>query len=301
MPKSSNLHVDKLLSNISVKYQNTDYIASRVFPFVSVKKDSDLYRVYSRNFRIPETKRANKAEAMEHQFEVSTASYVLEKHALKDFVSDDDMDNYDLADLRADTTEELTDVILRRMEKSVADLFTTTNWSLNVSLAAANAWTANTTVSNPIPIVDTAATTIINNSGFKPNYAIIPRDGFIAAKNHISVLDRVKYTSKEMTPAMLAGLFDLPEVMIGNSVYDSAAEGVASAITQLWGDSAFVGYKPARAAPKAPSSGYIFQKASPLVRRWRVEEREAEAIEVQKKYNAKVVASLSGYLIKDIV
>lgn len=301
MPKASNLHVDKLLSNISVKYMNAEMIADKVFPMVPVKKDSDLYRIYTRNFRIPETKRADRAEANEHQFEVTTASYQLEKHALKDYVGDDQVDNYDISDLRADTTEELTDVIMRRMEKSVADLFTTTNWSLNVSLAAANAWNANTTVSNPIPIMDTAATTIIQNSGFKPNFGIIPRDGFVAAKNHVSILDRTKYVSKEMTAEIMKGLFDLPELLIGMSVYDSAAENQASVITQLWGDSAFVGYKPPRASPRAPSSGYIFMKNDPVVRRWRVEEREAEAIEVQKKYQAKIVASLSGYLIKDIV
>ena len=181
-----------MLFRSSVRYANQDYIAMNVFPMVPVKKDSDLYRIYTRNWRIPETKRANKGLANEHQFEVSTASYVLEKHALKDYISDDDVDNYDLADLRADTVEELTDVILRRLEKSVADLFTTTNWSLNVSLAAANAWNANTTVSNPIPIMDTAATTIIQNSGYKPNYGFLGRDGFIADKNHVSVLDRVK-------------------------------------------------------------------------------------------------------------
>jgi hypothetical protein len=239
--------------------------------------------------------------ANEHQFEVTTGSYYLEKHALKEYVGDDQADNYDLADLRADTVEELTDVILRRLEKSVADLFTTSNWSLNVSLAAANAWNANTTASNPIPIVDTAASTVLANSGFMPNFGILPRDGFVAVKNHVSILDRVKYVSKEMTKEMLAGLFDLPELLIGAASYDSAAEGIADNVTQLWGNSAFVGYKPARPSPKAPSSGYIFMKDSPTVRRWRVEEREAEAIEVQKKYNVKVVASLSGYLIKGIV
>jgi hypothetical protein len=301
MPRTSQIHVDKLLSNVSVRYQTKELIALRVFPQVSVKKDSDLYRIYDRNFKLPETRRSNRGLANEHQFNVSTATYALEKHALKDYVSDDDMDNFDLANLRADTTEELTDVILRRLEKSVADLFTTTNWSLNVSLAAANAFNANTTVSNPIPIYDTAATTIINNSGLKPNFGILPRDGFVACKNHISVLDRVKYTSREMTPGMLGALFDLPELLIANGAYDTAADGIAATIVQFYGDVSFVGYKPPRASPKAPSSGYIFMKASPSVRRWRVEERESEAIEVQKKYQAKVVASLSGYLIKDIV
>lgn len=301
MPLRSTQHVDTLLSNISILYKNAEYIADKIFPEVPVKKTSDLYRIYTRNFRIPETKRANKAVSREFSFEVTTSSYVLERHSLKDFVSDTDAENYDIADLRADTTQQLTDAILRRREKAVADIFTTTNWSLNVSLAATAAFNQNTTVSNPIPIFDTAASTIINNSGYKPNFGVLPRDAFVACKNHVSVLDRTKYTSKELTPVMLAALFDLPELMIANGAYDSAAEGVASSITNFWGNVAFVGYKPSRPSPLEPSCGYIFRKTVPMVKRWREEAREADAIEVNIEYQPKVVASLSGYLIKGVV
>lgn len=301
MPLANQQHVDKLLSQISVKYRNTEYIADQVFPTLPVKKESDLYRVYIRNFRIPETKRANKAESREHHFEVTTATYHLQKNSLKDYISDDDIENYDMASLRADTTEELTDVILRRREKDVADLFTTTSWSQNVSLAAANAWNANTTISNPIPIVDTGTTEIIQNSGFRPNFGILPRDGFVAVKAHISILDRVKYTSAEMTETMVARLFDLETLLTPIASFDSSELGTTEAITQMWGDVMFIGYKPPRPSPLSPSSGYIFQRPKQLVKRWRVEGRDSEAVEVNMQYQAKVVASLSGFLIKDIV
>jgi len=301
MPLKSQLHEDKLLGNISVKYRNEEYIADKVFPILPVKKETDKYRIYDRNFRLPETIRSAKGEAREHLFDVSSASYRLEQHSLKDHVSDRDAENYDIFDLRRDTVEELTDVIARRMEKSVADLFTTTGWSLNVSLAAANAFNANTTVSNPIPIFDTAATTIVNNSGNKPNYGILPREAYIACKNHTSVLDRVKYTSAEMGPAKLAGLFDLEELLIPHSVIDTAAKGQASSISAIFGDIAFVGYKPQRPGPMKPSAGYIFRNAIPSVKRWREEKRQSEAIEVNLYFDPKIVSSLSGYLIKDVI
>lgn len=301
MPLRSQQHVDQLLSNVSIRYQPTGLIGMQVFPEVQVKKDSDLYRIYTRNFRIPHTLRANKGLAREHIFEVTTGTYSLEYHALKDYVSDNDTENYDVSDLRTDTTEELTEKIMLRMEKTVADLFTTTNWSLNVSLAAGSAFNANTTTSNPIPVFDTAATTILNNGGFKPNFAVIPRDSFVAIKNHVSVLDRTKYTTAEMTADIMRGLFDLKEILIADAAHDTTAEGATVTIAQLWGDVCFVGYKPDSPGPMKPSSGYVFRRSTPMVRRWRVEEREAEAIEVQMKYQAKVVASLSGYLIKDTV
>lgn len=299
MPFANQLHVDQLLGNVSIKYQNTEYIASQIFPEVPVQKESDLYRVYNRQFRIPETKRANKAEAREHNFEVSTASYTLERHALKDYISDEDVINYDQASLRADTTEELTDKLLLRLEKNVAQLFTSTNWSLNVSLAATAAFTANTTVSNPIPVFDTAATTVLQNSGRAPNFGWFRQNTFVAIKNHVSVLDRTKYTSSNMTLEMMRGLFDLPELLVAKAVEDTAHEGLAASISNIWEDHAFVGYKPPRAGLLFPSSGYIFKRATPMVKRYRVEERNAECIEVNMQYVPKVVASLSGYLIKD--
>lgn len=301
MPRKSQLHVNQLLSNVSVKYSNSEYIWDKVFPQVPVAKDTDLYRVYDRNFRIPETKRAPKGVAREFGFEVSTASYALEQHALKDYVGEDEKENYDQGSLEVDTTENLTDAIYRRIEDSVAALFTTTSWSLNVSLAATAAWTQNTTVSDPVPIVDTATSTIIANSGKTSNFMILPRAGMIAAKNHVSILDRVKYTSAKVTQEMLAGLFEVSELHVPTAVKDTAEEGVAASISNIWGDIAFLGWKPASAGLKTPSCGYTFIKSAPRVRSWFDDERNATAIEVEIKFQPKVVASLTGYLIKDIL
>ncbi len=303
MPLMNQLHVDKLLSNISVKYQNQEYIADKIFPTVPVKLDSDLYRIFVKNFRIPETKRASLGVAREHSFDVTTAGYLLEEHALKNYVGDEQADNYDISDLRSDMTEELTDVIMRMKEKKVADLFTSTSWSLGVSLASGAAFSDNTTTSNPIPIFDTAATTIIQMSGYAGNFGILPRNGFVSCKNHVSVLDRVKYTSKEMTEEMLAALFGLPELLVPLTVIDTSALGLVDTVatsTSAIFTHAFVGYKPSSAGPLKPSCGYTFEKSIPRVRRWRDEERKAEAVEVQIKFQPKVVASLTGYLIKGI-
>lgn len=298
MPVKSTLRNDTLLSNISVKYRNINFIADKVFPVVPVKKESDVYRVYDRDFRLPDTKRAAKGVAKEHSFNVTESTYVLEQHSLKDYVSDRDAENYEISDLRRDTVEELTDKILLRREKSVADLFTSTSWSQNVSLAAANAWNADTTVSNPIPVMDTAATVVLEQGGMAHNFGIVPYRVMLAAKNHKSVIDRIKYTSADITPMMIAGLFDLPEMLVPKAVLDSAAEGVTASIAPLFGDNVFVGYKAERASIMKPSAGYVFQNAIPLVKRWRVEERQSEALEVNLHFQPKVVASLSGYLIK---
>lgn len=301
MATRNQLHVNQLLSNVSVQYKNSDYKWDKLFPQVSVKKDSDLYRVYERNFRMPESNRSPGGVAREFTFDVSNSSYVLEQHALKDYVPVDDAENYDMGGLEVDTTEILTDAIYRRVEKSVADLFVAANWSLGVSLAAAAAWSQNTTVSDPVPVFDTAATTIIANSGQTPNCALMPRNVFTAVKNHISVLDRVKYTSSELGENMVAALIGAQELHVATAVQDTAAEGAAASVSNFYGNIAWLGYKAGSPGLKQASAGYVFMKDMPRVRSWFDNERNAMAIEVEVKYQAKVIASLTGYFINGAV
>ena len=301
MPFKGQLHVDQLLSNISVKYQSSEFIGMKLFPEVPVIKDSDKYRIYAPNFRLPQTLKANKGVAQQHYFEASTSTYILEDHALKDYITDDDIDNFDQADLRVDTTEELTDVILRRVEKSVFDLMTTTNWSLGTSLAATGLWTLDTVQSNPIPQVDPAMSVVLLNSGYTPNFGVISFLGFNALKSHQSIVDRIKYTQTAIvTEDLLASLFGVPNFYVSKAQLDTSDLGRTTAVGPIFSDKCFFGWRPTRPSPKAPSSGYLFRKNVPMVRRWRDEERNAEGIEVRMKYSARVVASLTGYLINNI-
>ena len=302
MPTINKIHNDKILSELSVQYKNAEYIADEVFPKLPVKKLSDKYYIFVKDFKIPETIRSIKGIAREASFDLSTASYNLEKHSLKDYVSDDEKDNYDLKDLLADTTEFLTDKIKLRKEKITADLIDNTGtWSLGVSLAATGLWTSNSVGSNPIPVIDTGASTIITYSGVKPNRMILPRDGFVACKHHVSILDRVKYTSKEMTVATLEGLFDMEKILVPTVQYDTAAPGVAASVSALWADFALLYYHRPNAGAKSMVTGRMIQKVRPSVRRWRDDEREAEAVEVTEHFQPRIVASLTGYHIKNTV
>lgn len=303
MPLKSQLHVNQLLSNVSVQYKNQSYIWDKIFPMVPVMKDTDLYRVYEQNFRVPETRRAPKAVAREMEFYVSTSSYALEQHALKEYIGVDEAENYDLGGLQVDATEYLTDAIYRRIELTVAGLFTKTSWSLNVSLSSTLTFSQNTTISDPVAVFDTAASTILANSGYTPNFAFITNDTRIAIKNHVSVLDRVKYTSSEIDVGMIGSLLGVPELLIATAIYNSGNEGDVSATSlgNFYGDGAFVGWKPSAPGLKTPSCGYTFMRSAPRVRSWFDEERNANAVEVEIKFQPKIVASLTGYFIGNAV
>lgn len=301
VPLRSQLHVDQLLSNVAIKYSNERYIHDKVFPMVPVRKQSDLYRTYNRNWVIPETTRAIGGLAPEHEFRIGTESYSLQKEALKSYVPDSAAENYDVTDLRADVTIDLVEKIMMRKEVSCAALFTATSWSLGASLAGDELWV--TTSGNPVAVFDTACATVISNSGVRPNFAIIPLATYNALKNQATIIDRVKYTSRELSPAIIGALLGVSEILTPDMYYDSGLYGASAAtgaVASIWQeDFAFVGHKPAAAGMMALSSGYMFQRAKPLVRRWREEEREADAIEVDVEYKFKIVASLTGYFINN--
>lgn len=299
MPQINQIHVDQVLSDISIQYKNSAYIADALFPKVNVKKISDVYFVFDRDFRIPETRRAIGGKAREADFGLSTATYQLQKEALKTYISDDEVENYDLGTLKADATEYLSDKIKLKIEKSAADLLDATGtWSLQSSLAVA--WTTNTTTSNPFPTMNTASSAIVGYSGVKPNFMVLPYKAYLGLKDHASVLDRIKYTSSDFTVEMLQGLFDIEKIHIPTAVYDASAEGVAESMAYIFDDFAFVGYRAPRPAPRSISFAYMFEKGKPQVKTWRDEERESEAVEVNVAFDQKVVCSLCGFLIKNV-
>ena len=81
-----------------------------------------------------------------------------------------------------------------------------------------------------------------------------------------------------------------------------ASAKVVASISPFFSDFAFLGWKPAGGGGiKTPSCGYTFLRSTPRVRSWKDEERNATAIEVEIKYQPKVVASLTGYLINNTI
>lgn len=299
MPLINQVHVDKVLSEISIQYKNAEYIADQIFPKVSVKKTSDKFFVFSRDFKLPETGRAIGGLARQYDFALSTATYILKKNALKDYISPEEEDNYDLASLKSDLTEFLTDKIQLRKEKDAVDLLDATGtWSLQLSLAAA--YTTDTTTSSPIVVHDTAQSAIAGYCGRKANFAVIPFPAYQGIKRHSAITDRIKYTSAEITTKMLQGLFDIETIHVPTAVYDSASSPTET-MAYLWNDFEFIGYKAPRPAPKQISFAYNFEKSVPAVRTWNDPEREdATAIEVNMQNQFKVVASLAGFLVKNV-
>lgn len=310
MPLPSQVHRDKALENVSVAYKNGDLIAQTLCPMVPVQHESDVYYVYSRDqLVVPETGRAIGAEANRASFSLSTASYRVQEHALKDFITDRARKNADEAlNLEVDATEHLTNLIMVRQELELASLISTgTAWANVTSLTSTFAWNQNTTLSNPILFADSAAATVIQASGMIPNVCVINDPTFRAAKEHVSIVDRIKYTSAEsVSEELLAKLMGVKKLLVGRGIYNTGGEGLADATanTWIWTDMAWFGYVEMTPGLKKPSALYNFtlKEGNPVkVLRWREDNLEADAIQVSKLFQQQVPMSAAGYLIVNTV
>lgn len=304
MPIQGPIHVDRPLTNISIAYKSEGLISDQLFSVVPVQKETDLYFVFDKAnaLRNPQTLRANGAEANEDYLVISTGTYRLEEHALKEIVTDRDRENADPGvSIEISTVEDLTDKILRQKERDAAVLmFTGANWTNVTSLSAAQPWSANTTATNPLLVGDSAATLVLTSSGRKANTGVLDFRTYQACKEHVSIVDRVKYTSADsVTPQLLKNLFGVDTMLIAEGAENTALEGLAATMALIWTDAAWFGYVERSPGLRKPSAAYCFKKSAGGVetKRWRDEPRSGEWFQVGHMYDQVVPSSDAGYLV----
>src|SRR5215831_12462667 len=141
-----NVHVDKILSQISVGWPNNGLVGSSLFPTVNVQKQSDKYYVFGREgWLVVNDVRAPGTEANEVPgLALSTDTYFAQEHSLQIPVTDEERWNADsplAPDI--DGTELVTSKIMLGREKAMHDLATTAaNFSSTstVTLAGTQQW-----------------------------------------------------------------------------------------------------------------------------------------------------------------
>jgi len=303
-PTEKDVHVDAILSGVSIKYTNDELIADQVLPVVPVKKESDKYYRYTRNWKLPQSKRAAGTEANEVDWNLDTDTYSCEEYALKDFIADRVRDNADNPlDMDVDTTEGLTELIQLGREKRVSDIvFGAANYgSQTFALTGASRWD-DYAGSDPIGDVRTAKSVVHAASGKMPNTMVIGYQAFLKLLDHPDVLERIKYTQKGLVTAdLLAALFEVDKILVGKALYDTTQEGVAESLSYVWGKSVALLYVQPSPGLKKVSFGYQFQSRGFRTKKWRQEGRDGDFIEAGEIRDEHIVAAATGYLYTTVI
>lgn len=314
-PTITDVHVDAVLSNISVAYtqQPSSLIATRVFPVIPVSKKSDKYYSYTKNdwFRDEARVRADATESVGSGYNLSTTGYDCLVYALHKDIGDQTRSNADSPiNLDRDATEFVTSRLMLRMERDwAASYFTTGVWATDLTGVAGapgasqfKQW-SDYAASDPITDIETGKRAILAVTGFMPNKLVVGYDVMRYLQHHPDIVDRYKYTSSSViTEDMLARLFNVDEFMVARSIFATNNEGETQAYSFVHGKSALLCYSAPSPGLLTPSAGYTFAWSgvsgglgtTVAMRRFRMDKLKADRIEGEAAWSNKVVGSDLG-------
>ena len=335
MPRQSDIHIDKALTNISVKYfqDPANFIADIVFPTVPVQKQSDRYFRYHRDdwFRDDARLRAMGTESAGGDYDIdNTPSYFCQKYAFHRDIHEEERANSDNPLTPDETATEFV-VGKIRLNKEV-------NWTK--TFFRAGVWATDyrgshspgtgTIVhwndyanSNPVGDISTMSTDMMEVTGQRPNTLVLGRRVYDALREHPDVLDRIKFTQRGIiTLDILAAFFDIERILVCNAIQNTAAKvgkpqvagqppEDAHDMSFIQGNHALLCYTARRPQLQHATAGYTFSWVGLMgsnalggrINRFAMPMLGigTERIECELAYDMKVVAADMGIFMEDVV
>lgn len=303
--------IDPILSAVARSYTQMTRVGMALFPTVPVMQRGGRIITFGKEdlMSFNNTRRAPGQNTKRVQFGYAGSVFALEDHSLEGQVPYETQQEAEAVpgiDVASRTVNGVQEQIANRLEYAQALLATTAaNYAASnkVTLAGTAQWSDFTTgVSDPISDVETAKEAVRQQTGRRPDKMVIGAAVFAKLKQHPKIVDRLKYTQREVaTVELLAALFGLREVLVGDAITSSDA-GVVS---DVWGKFAVLAYTPiaSLAAQGLPSYGYTYQLAGmPLVEEPYVDRNAKSWIYPVTDVCAPVIAGAeAGYLISAAV
>lgn len=324
-PNVNTVHVDQILTNLSVRYMQdaSVFVATKVFPVVPVDKKSDLFYKFNKGdwFRDEAQRRGPATESAGSGYGTTTDRYSCDVYAMHKDIDSQTRANADsVFNLDREAAEFVTQRLLLRQEKLwVSTFFGTGVWGTDIAGVASPAG-ANQFVkwsdyvnSDPIGDVDTAKELMLQTTGYEPNTMLMSYSVYRKIRNHPDIIERLKYTNavtgRFVTEQMLAAMFDIDNVYIARAVENVANEGATPDMEFVWPDSVLLTYTPATAGILTPASGYTFVwrdvsaglGANIGISRFYMPEIKADRIEGEIALDQKLVGADLGYFMSAVL
>ena len=320
---SRDVHVDRLLTNISIGYTNQNYIADQIAPIVTVQRQSDLVPNYDQShwFRNLAALRAPGTKSQRGGFTVGTTTYYCQRYSWGFDLIDEVRDNTDAPyDLDRDATMYVTDKLMMNRELSFASrYFTTGVWGDDQTGAATGGdfvWFSDFANSNPVITLTNYLDEMEARIGREATRLVLGKQVWLTLMQHPQVLDRIKYGGNNTNPAIVAldafaAMIGLPgsAMLIGRAIYTASQEGTAEASVvyqRIWGKNILLLYVPPAPSLFTPAAMYTFvwqrvQGALQYIKRMRNEEQEIDIIEGNTYYDQRITAARAGTFLASAV
>lgn len=318
LPNIDQVHVNGPLTNLSVAYMNAAdaFVADKVFPRIPVNKKTDTYFVYDRGDMLRDEMqvRAPGSESAGGGFRISDDDYSCKVFSYHVDIDDQTRANYD-DPLRPDedAARYLTEKALIKRERDWATkYFTTGVWtgsSTATDLVAGTDFTAwDDAASTPIEDVKKQKRSVLKKTGVKPNTLVLDVNGFDALTEHPDIVDRIKHTSdRSVDAAIIARLFGLDRILVGEAVYNTAQEGLTTSTDFVFGNDALLVHAAPNPGLQTVSGGYTFVWTADgiatngqVITSIRVPLIKSDRHEVESNWDHKVVAPLAGAFFANV-
>ena len=333
-PSPGDVHVNRPLTNISIAYmQDSDsFIADRAFPSIPVMKQSDAYFQLDRDawLRSMMEERAPATEASAATYMISTDTYFAKRYALAHDIADEVRVNADQPlSLDMNATQFLTQQAMIQRETFFQSSFLKDSvWTLgadgaaSATAAASVDWSDSTNnkvihwnAANSVPIYDVKEwkRAVQERTGFRPNVMLMGRKVFDRLTEHEDVIERLN-RGQTVGPAQankddLMRLFELEDILIMDAIQNTSIIGKAAAYSFVNETDALLLYRPRSPGLLVPSAGYMFAWTGMVgmgaggarIRRFRMQLKDADRIEIDTAYTFKVVSPDLGFWIDGIV
>lgn len=315
LPTVNDVHVDQLLTNVSIGYSNEAYINEQIFPAVGVMKQSDIIPSYPQSawFRNEAALRAPATLPKIGGYPVDTTStYYCQQFAIGKDIPDEVRGNTDQPfNPDREATMYVTDKLMLQREIAFAtDFFTTGVWTGDKTGGTDFTVWSNYSGSTPLTDMASFVDTVNGRIGRDPNTLVMGKQVELQLKWHPDILDLFKYTQTPLVGSdKLSAVFEVPKILVGRGIYTTDKEGTAEAsvtYSRIWGKHALLLYVPSGPSLMEPAAGYTFfwravAGANQVIERQRDDRRKTDTIVGYSNYDQKATAVGAGLFMSSAV
>jgi hypothetical protein len=305
--------VDPVQTAISVGYQNAMYIADKVLPRVGVGRQEFKYLTYpiEESFRLPDSTVGRRGKVNEVLLTAEEKIASTDDYGLEDPIPFTDIDAAQSAGMRSPVdhaTMQLTDYILLGHEvRTAALVFDASNYpSTNkTQLLTTNQWNEfSETDSDPIDDILTGADAML----MWPTHMVMGTAVWRSLRVHPKIVAAIHGSN---TPVSMVGrrqvadLFELEEVLVGESRLNTAKYGQPAVLGRAWGPHCLLFHvNPNADARQGLSWGYTAQyqtRVTGTIQDTNIGLRGGTRVRVGESVKELITAPLAAYLIEDAV
>ena len=303
------MHVDAALSDFSRAYfaDPAKFVWAKAAPLVASQKQSNKYFVYDKAelLYVAAQKKAPATQAAVRTYSLSTDSFYCDVIAVAVDVPEEATAN---ADAPLDPEQDAAMLAVQDLNLYLETAFATKFFATSI-------WATDDTdenwadpASDPLGALTTGIRTIAINTGRTPNKLFLGADAWYGAlANHPDIIDRIPTTQARIgTPAFLGQILGV-DVVVADSIRNSAAEGLTGSYGFNLGAHALLAYVDPNPGPRTPTAMATFNwtgltGAANGIRVKRIDMPELGAVRIQAEaaIAQKVVGSDLGYFFSTV-